>query len=63
MQNKQNSQFHLHLGDIFLREEYLQRQAARDFMRGHFKYGLEPPVQTFDKGTVTAENMISGKYD
>ena len=41
----------------------MQRQAAREFMRGHFKFGLEPPVQTFDKGTVTAENMISGKYD
>lgn len=31
-------------------------------MQGHFKYGLDPPVQTFDKGTITAQNMISAKY-
>ena len=31
-------------------------------MQNHFKYGLDPPVQTFDKGTITAQNMISAKY-
>ena len=62
MQNKNNSVFHHHLDEIFVREQYLQRQVVRDFMTSHFRYGLDPPVQTFDRGTVTSRNMISEKY-
>ena len=49
------------MDDVFLREESLQSQAARDFMLKHFKYGLDPPPQTFDRGTITSDNMISMK--
>jgi hypothetical protein len=30
-------------------------------MQEHFKFGKDPPVQTFEKGTITAMNMISSK--
>ena len=43
IQNMQNSQFQLQIDDVFLREEKLQKAAARDFMAKHFKYGLDPP--------------------
>ena len=44
----------MQLDDVFLREEVMQRAAARDFMTKHFRYGKDPPVQTFDRGTITA---------
>lgn len=40
--------------DVFLREEHLQMRAARDFMGKHFRYGKDPKVSTFDRGTITA---------
>ena len=61
--NTQNSRFHHHLEDVFLNEEYQQARAARDFMRAHFRYGLDPKPITYDKGCVTAQNMVSAKYN
>ena len=57
------SQFHHGLEDIYDREDRLQKQAVREFMQDHFKRGLDPPVQTFEKGTITSMNMISEKYN
>ena len=31
-------------------------------MRVHFRKGLDPPVETYEKGTITIQNMISAKY-
>ena len=49
------------MDDVFLREETMQKAAARDFMAKHFRYGKDPPPQTFDRGTITSQNMISEK--
>ena len=49
------------MDDVFLREEHMQKAAARDFMAKHFRNGKDPPPQTFDRGTITSQNMISEK--
>lgn len=62
LQNKHSSAYHHGLDEIFQREEILQKAAAREFMSKHFKKGLDPGPQLFEKGTVTAMNMVSAKY-
>ena len=32
-------------------------------MHAHFRNYPDPLVQTFEKGTITVQNMISAKYD
>ena len=40
----------------------LQHIATRQVMSKHFRKGLDPPVETMDRGVVTSDNMISKKY-
>ena len=59
--NAFNARYQHGISYLHDREKVRQQNAARQWMQQHFVAGVDPPPQCFDRGTITAQNMVSSK--